>query len=275
MDTLLADLASQWPTAEAELEHAYQCLAAPCDGLDHASYECPRCEGFDYEKVEPIIRHFLYSMGLGEYIGKVSDSKSRLRLTEITPLLNAVGVRFDSKKRLNLDDWKILLIAWVRRIQELQHTELQLWHDKLEAMQTEQQKQFQAAIKAFQRSYIQQIHAYHKAVDDHHKQEERYRVEWEASGGLSRQHFLEEQSRYVDKMNANAEANFRQRVVATQQRDAVILLDRETKAIDQEVMPGADKVSAYIYPVNLNDVSGAPISGGARLLNHKGKMGAF
>lgn len=133
LDDFLNDLHAFYPGIEEQIEDAYQaCTANQDDDV----------EGLMYEDVEPIMRHFLYQMGLGEMLPRVCDKDGKLRLSEITGMLHTAGIHFDTRQRLSCDDWKILVIAWVRRLQEEQAADLERWHSHLNKMQLQQEQQF-------------------------------------------------------------------------------------------------------------------------------------
>lgn len=135
LDDFLNDLHAFHPGIEEQLEDAYEA----CTGYgDPDAFE----EGLSYYEVEPVMRHFMYIMGFGELLSRVCDSQGVLKINEITPLLRNAGIRLDTSRKLNCDDWKILVAVWVRRMQEEQASDLELWEGLLDKMQADQEQKF-------------------------------------------------------------------------------------------------------------------------------------
>lgn len=152
LDDFLNDLHAFYPGFEEQLEHAYRA----CTGTD-GDEDTVEDEGMRYAQVEPVMRHFLYQMGLGEMLPRVCDSDGRLKLTEINTMLHTAGVHLDTHKTLNCDDWKILIVAWVRRLQEEQAADLDRWHGHLNKMQYEQEQKFDVPIYTHAHNHVTTI----------------------------------------------------------------------------------------------------------------------
>lgn len=134
LDDLLVDLQAAYPGIEEIIEDAY---AAACGSVDR---------GLSYEMVEPLLRHFIYQIGLTEALPGLCSSNGTLKLAEILPILKAGGVSLDPSHNMSCDDLKILVIAWVRRIQEEQQADLERWHRHLDSMQAQQERQLEVII---------------------------------------------------------------------------------------------------------------------------------
>lgn len=216
-----------------------------------------------YPAVEPLIRHFLFVIGYGEFLPLVVDEAGALQVRYLDDLLASIGLRIDLSKPLNLDDWKILILAWVRKFQIMQIEEINIWSDKLTQMQLEQQAKFEAALEAFKLSYVDQIDTYHRVISEDAREEHRLKQKWIAEKAI-REKFQNKQMNYIEQMNRQTAKNFINRKLITQCDDYVKQITDEVKQIKQVPMDSANRVVTYMYMSNLAP-NFLPVSGGSPL----------
>lgn len=261
LDDFLDDLARMYPGFEQTIEDAYEACTGACDRDNRNRDVQTIVRGLPYDEVEPIMRHFLYQLGLGEYLTRVIDSKGRLKISEVSGLLRTAGVHLKLNTPLNLDDWKILLCAWVRRIQEEKEADTNRWLSLMEKMQAEQASKYENALRTYEQTYLDELKAYHKVIDASKKQEESYRLQWESNQEMQDQ-MVQNQKAYIDRLNQESKFNYAKKLQAMYEKEYYNKIKQAAQQCNSYQVEGAKNSRKFIYPANTLG-TGAPISLGA------------
>lgn len=246
--TEVVSLFRMWPGLEEQLE------------LSFASLDIDSCGLVYYEALEPMLRHHLMQMGLLEMVARlVNNETGALDLNHIDHYLKEYGVKIDEE--LDLNDWKLLCAAWIRRIMDLHEETEQKWRDEMALLQIQQSQKYQEALHRFQENYLSQLSNYYNSIDAAHKKEEEYRHEWENSLNLQ-QEFFETQMQFLQSRNEEALALYKSQVLAEGRVADQVLKHLDIGRIqpDNDICPVT--TVKFAYPASIT-VTGAPISGGA------------
>lgn len=119
-----ANLFALWPGLEYHLELSFNSLDLEREGL------------VDYETLEPALRHHLLQIGLIEYITRFVTSEGALDLEAVESYL--ASYKLDVKEKLDIIDWKNLMLAWICRVQQAQQEDIERWQTSLKERQEEQ-----------------------------------------------------------------------------------------------------------------------------------------
>lgn len=124
-----ADTFTLWPGLDHQLELAFHSLDLDETGL------------LPYSTLEPVLRHQLMQIGLIEYVTRFALPDGRLDENVVRHYLDAF--RVDLNRELNIIDWKNLMLAWIRRVQDAQYEDIDRWQKSVASMQEAQAREYQ------------------------------------------------------------------------------------------------------------------------------------
>lgn len=241
-----ADTFPLWPGLDHQLELAFHSLDLDETGL------------LPYSTLEPVLRHQLMQIGLIEYVTRFALPDGRLDDSYVRSYLNEYQV--DLTRELDIIDWKNMMLAWIRCVQDAQYEDIDKWQKSVTSMQEAQSREYQTAMRQFQQHYINQLEQYYRAVDEVHKKEEEYRAEWESSLGMQEE-FYNSQLEFIKNQEQAALAHYNRQVKGESDIQEQYIKELKGKTT---VGPGNITTTTYTYPVTVT-ATGAPVSAGAQV----------
>lgn len=127
------DLFALWPGLDYHLELSFNSLDSEQKGI------------LSYDVLEPVLRHHLMQLGLIEYVTRLATPEGKLQPFEVNRYLMDYGI--DLEKGLDILDWKNLMLAWIRRVNDVQEDDIENWQNSVRHMQEQQATNYQVNIE--------------------------------------------------------------------------------------------------------------------------------